>query len=100
MSATTDSEEYVSSEVLGSHQKGGMKVVKSQKLPWNSMKQVKSVLFDKVHLENPDDHGGCDFLHHFLSGVVKGTFPKKTFFELTALKTAIRRGQNWRNSIP
>jgi hypothetical protein len=78
-------------------------VVKSQKLPWNavaiSKKQVKSVLFDNVRLENPEDHGGCDFLHHFLSGVAKGTFPKKKFFELTVLKTAIRRGQTWKDCI-
>jgi hypothetical protein len=78
-------------------------VAKSLKFPWNavaiSKKQVKSVLFDNVRLENPEDHGGCDFLHHFLSGVVKGTIPKKKFFELTVLKTAITRGQTWKDCI-
>jgi hypothetical protein len=59
------------------------------------MKQVKSVLLDKVCLENPDDHGGCDFLHHFLSGVVAGTFPKRKFFELTVLNTDIPIDKEW-----
>jgi hypothetical protein len=48
-------------------------VLESRKLPWKPVaiakKQVTSVLFNKVGLEKPDDYGGCEFLHHFLSGV-------------------------------
>jgi hypothetical protein len=58
-----------------------LNALESRKLPCKpvaiSKKQVLSVLFDKVHLEDPDDHGGCEFLHHFLSGLVKGSFPKR-----------------------
>jgi hypothetical protein len=76
-----------------------LNVVYSRELTWNAVaiakKQVKSVLFNKVHIENPDDDGGCEFLHHFLSGVGAGTFPKKTFFELTVLQTDIPIDKEW-----
>ncbi len=68
-----------------------LNALESKKLQWKpvaiSKKQVTSILFDKLRLEDPEEHGGCDFLHHFLSGLVKGSFPKKKFFEMTLLKT-------------
>jgi hypothetical protein len=48
-----------------------------------------------TRLENPDDNGGCVFLHHFLSRVAAGCFPEKTSWEVTILRTEYSTAQKW-----
>ena len=74
-------------------------VLASSKLDWGkppvSREQVETCPLSNFRLEDPNAHGGCEFLHHFLSGVVAGSFPKKIFFDLTIMKTVKPKGREW-----
>jgi hypothetical protein len=59
---------------------------------------VQAFTLRLVCLEKPDDHGECKFLHHFISMIAAGSFPKKTFFQLTLIKTDVLVGHKWVNS--
>ena len=84
---------------LGVMKKELLRVIKSKHYKWDSLltskRQVKYVHFNNLHLEEADDHGGCEFLHHFLSGLVAGAFPEKKLFDVTLLKTDIPVRKKW-----
>jgi hypothetical protein len=67
-------------------------VLRAQPPSWDpsnvSMSQVMFSALKNIRLEDPDNNGGCTFLHHFLTGVSVGSFPGKTLFELVLIKTA------------
>jgi hypothetical protein len=62
--------------------------------PSISHRQTKSSIL-KTRLENPNNNGGCVFLHHFLSRVAAGSFPEKTFWEVAILRTEYSTAQKW-----
>ena len=85
---------------LGVMKRELLQVMKSKHFKWAiipaSNGQVKYVHFNNVHLEKQDDYSGCEFLHHFLTGLIAGPFHGKIFSDVTLMKTIIPKpSQKW-----
>jgi hypothetical protein len=57
-----------------------------------------SSLFGHLKTVNVKNIHQCEFPHGFLTGLVAGTFLKKSFFDLTLIKTNIPVDHEWINS--
>jgi hypothetical protein len=73
-----------------------LEVIKQELLNSEELAWITSPLFmGQVKTANVKNIRQCEFLHHFLTGVVAGSFPKKTFFDLTLIKTNSPVDHEW-----